>query len=159
MEFIRAIDLVLYHEGGYVNDPKDPGGETKFGISKRSYPDLDIKQLTYDQAKIIYYNDYWEDNNISKLPSKIRLTVFDSAINQGSYAAVSMLQRTVGAESIDGIIGPKTIAKVKEMDVNDVLHAYSMARHHRYTQSRNFKLYGAGWTKRLLDITILCLTE
>ena len=58
-KFDDIIEIVLEHEGGYVNDPDDPGGETNFGIAKRSHPDVDIANLTKEDAKIIYYQDYW----------------------------------------------------------------------------------------------------
>ena len=59
VKFDDIIKVVLKHEGGYVNDPKDPGGETNFGIAKRSHPDVDIENLTEDEAKDIYKEHYW----------------------------------------------------------------------------------------------------
>ena len=78
-----AIDRVLGREGGYVNDPADKGGETKFGISKRAYPNLDIKNLTQMQAAEIYKRDYWDAINADQLPENIREMAFDAAVNQG----------------------------------------------------------------------------
>lgn len=82
-DFGSAVSFVLAQEGGYVNDPADPGGETKYGISKRSYPYLDIASLTVDQAKAIYYTDYWEASGADRLPMPLALVVFDTAVNTG----------------------------------------------------------------------------
>ena len=68
-DFEKAVEFVLRMEGGYVNDPKDPGGETNFGIAKKSYPGVDIKNLTEEQAEEIYKRDYWEKYNIGELAS------------------------------------------------------------------------------------------
>ena len=77
MKFDDAIGIVLKHEGGYVNDKNDPGGETRYGISKRAYPDLDIKNLTISQATEIYKKDYWVKGKCDKVPPKLRLIYFD----------------------------------------------------------------------------------
>ena len=85
--FERAIAFVLKWEGGYVNDPKDPGGETKYGISKRAHPTLDIKSLTEAQAKEIYRTDYWQAANCHVLEWPLCLVVFDTAVNMGAARA------------------------------------------------------------------------
>lgn len=81
--FDRSIAFVLKHEGGYVNDPQDAGGETKYGISKRAYPTLDIKALNEDAAKAIYRTDYWQKANCHVLEWPMCLVVFDTAVNMG----------------------------------------------------------------------------
>ena len=81
--FEDALKFVLKWEGGYSNDPNDPGGETKFGISKRSYPNLDIKNLTLKQAKEIYFQNYWLKAGCDKLTSPLDIIVFDTAVNMG----------------------------------------------------------------------------
>ena len=81
--FEQAVQFTLKHEGGYVNDPVDPGGETKYGISKKSYPDIDIKNLTKEQAKAIYYQDYWMESGCDSMPPKTAVAVFDSSVNVG----------------------------------------------------------------------------
>ena len=73
--FLKAFEKVLRHEGGYVNDPLDLGGETKYGISKRSYPHLDIKNLTLDQAKQIYFRDFWQRGR-SVFKNEVRRSIF-----------------------------------------------------------------------------------
>lgn len=83
--FDRAFVVVVGIEGGYVNDPADPGGETKFGISKRRYPDLNIAALTLDQAKAIYLRDYWNSHGLDALEYGKALLVFDCAVNGGNH--------------------------------------------------------------------------
>ena len=92
--FAVAVGFVLAHEGGYINDPADPGGETKYGISKRAYPRVDIKNLTKAQARDIYYRDYWKRVDGDNLPAGLDLAVFDTAVNCGVSVARSFLQAT-----------------------------------------------------------------
>ena len=87
----KAIDFVLSIEGGYSNDQNDPGGETRYGISKRSYPALDIAHLTVDQAKEIYKKDYWDKLSCDDLPNGIDVIAFDTAVNMGVNISKFML--------------------------------------------------------------------
>lgn len=95
--FETALAFVLKHEGGYVNDPQDPGGETKYGISKRAYPNLDIKGLTEDGAKAIYRRDYW-DRSGSEALGALGLIHFDTAVNMGVGMAKALFQAASGLE-------------------------------------------------------------
>jgi lysozyme family protein len=110
--FERAMDFVLEWEGGYVNHPSDPGGETNYGISKKSYPDVDIKNLRKDQAMNIYRKYYWYEIRGDELPSAIAIAVMDYAVNSGVKRASRALQNLVHAE-VDGQIGPLTIKQVQ----------------------------------------------
>lgn len=92
-DFARCIEFVLAEEGGTVNDPHDPGGLTKYGISQRSYPDVDILRLTLDDATAIYRRDYWDKIRGDELPAGIDLLVFDSAVNQGSLSRPDFCKR------------------------------------------------------------------
>jgi hypothetical protein len=94
--FEAAMNFVLRWEGGYVNDPYDPGGETKYGISKRQYPHLDIKNLTLDQAKEIYRRDYWAPSGCDKLPPQAAVALFDTAVNIGVRRALSLWSQSGG---------------------------------------------------------------
>jgi lysozyme family protein len=89
-DFERAFKFAISAEGGYVNDPDDPGGETKFGISKRAYPSVDIAALTAEQAKEIYRRDYWERAGCDALKWPLNILVFDAAVNQGVSFAREM---------------------------------------------------------------------
>ena len=122
--FDDIIEVVLEHEGGYVNDPKDPGGETNFGIAKRSHPDVDIANLTREEAKDIYYEDYWCDNKVPHVPDNLKHIYFDMCVNQGRGRAVKILQRAANAKGaglkIDGGMGPKTLSAIENVELNRV---------------------------------------
>ena len=107
--FSHAIQFILQAEGGYVNDPTDRGGETNFGISKRAYPDLDIKNLSLNDAENIYFKDYWLKAKCNELPPQMAIVVFGSAVNHGVTRAIKLLQQTLKVE-VDGIIGQQTLA-------------------------------------------------
>ncbi len=92
--FAFSVGFVLAHEGGYVNDPKDPGGETKYGISKRAFPKLDIRALTKAQAREIYHRSYWLRVGADRLPTGLDLAAFDTAVNCGLSVAKSFLRAT-----------------------------------------------------------------
>ena len=123
-QFDDIIEVVLHHEGGYVNDPKDPGGETNFGIAKRSHPDVDIKNLTKDGAKEIYKEVYWDKNKVESLPEDLRHIYFDMCVNQGKGRAVKILQQAANAKGaglkVDGGLGPKTIGAMKGVELQRV---------------------------------------
>lgn len=155
MDFETAFQVVVGHEGGYVNDPRDPGGETKFGISKRAYPDLDIKALTVDDARVVYRRDYWDHCHCDELPARLRLAVFDTAVNMGAGAAVKLLQQAAGVEA-DGKIGPKTISATSGATV---LGELATLRTLRYAALPTFATYGKGWLRRLFDIHRRCVLE
>ncbi len=97
-DFPRALGIVLRFEGGYVNHPQDPGGETKYGISKRAYPDLDIKALTKAQAGEIYRKDYWEPLRCDELAWPLNLVHFDAGVNHGKGQARKFLLRVSTAK-------------------------------------------------------------
>lgn len=148
MRFDQAFHKVIGHEGGYVNDPKDPGGETKYGISKRSYPDEDIKNLTLDRAKAIYRADYWNKCRCDELPADARMSVFDAAVNSGVAQATKWLQRAVGTTA-DGKIGPKTLAAANALDGKVVAMRVNGLRLEAMTGMKNWKDHGKGWARRI----------
>jgi lysozyme family protein len=120
-KFLKAFDFLMYHEGGYVNDPDDPGGETKYGISKRSYPHLDIKKLTRDQVRQIYYVDFWMKAGCEQIDDEnIASKLLDLAVHTGISQAALLIQRALRAagEPVDedGVIGPATLAAVDKAD-------------------------------------------
>jgi len=115
--FSRAMDFVLRWEGGYVNDENDAGGETHWGISKRAFPDLDIRALSEDKARAIYRTDYWDKISGDDLPAPVSLVVMDYAVNSGVSRAAKALQRIVGVTR-DGQIGPQTLEAIQGFDLN-----------------------------------------
>ena len=122
--FKEIIEKVLEHEGGYVNDPKDLGGETKYGITKRFYPDVDIKNLTIEQATEIYKKDYWDKNRVESLPEELWHIYFDMCVNMGKRTAVKVLQRAANNKGknidVDGGLGPATIGALKGVELDRV---------------------------------------
>jgi len=148
--FDEALEMVLIHEGGYVDDPHDKGGETKYGISKRAYPNVDIKNLTTRQAGDIYRADYWDKSHCSSLPSGVAIQVFDTAINCGVSRAAKFLQECVGATA-DGVIGKKTLAAVSESHKDsgsDLIQKYTDRREQYYRSLKQYDRYGRGWSRR-----------
>ena len=123
-DFKEIIKKVLEHEGGYVNDPKDLGGETKYGITKRFYPDIDIKNLTIEQATDIYKSDYWDKNKVESLPQNLWHIYFDMCVNMGKRTAVKVLQRAAVNKGrkieVDGGLGPMTIGALKGVELDRV---------------------------------------
>ena len=115
--FDEIIEQVLEHEGGYVNDPTDLGGETKYGITKRFDPDVDIKNLTIEQATEIYKKDYWDRNKVESLPQNLWHIYFDMCVNMGKRTAVKVLQRAAVNKGrdieVDGGLGPATRKALK----------------------------------------------
>ena len=148
MNFDDAFALLIGHEGGYVNHPDDPGGETKYGISKRSYPGLDIASLTLDDAKAIYRADYWDRVRGDELPDSITFQMFDAAVNHGHRNAIRILQAAVGA-NVDGILGPETIAKTWRTNAVLLAIRFNAARLDFYTTLPTWATFGRGWTRRV----------
>jgi len=152
--FKKCVAAILRHEGGYVNDPNDAGGETNFGISKRAFPDLDIKNLTEDQAIQIYCYNYWVPIMGDLIVSnELALQVFDMGVNAGTGAAAKLLQNIVGTEP-DGEIGPVTLKAVdRYQSVAGLVGEYKFQRAKYYcrivsknhTQAR----FLWGWIKRI----------
>lgn len=155
MRFEECFKIILKHEGGdkITRDPYDKGGTTKYGISQRAHPEVDIESLTEEQAKEIYKRDYWDFSKCDKLPDYARLIVFDCAVNQGVARAALFLQRSCGA-TVDGAIGPKTLAAMASTSPSLFLYNFSMRRHEAYASHPQFNKYGRGWTRRLLDVSM-----
>jgi lysozyme family protein len=150
VNFEAAIAHVLRYEGGLSDDTRDPGGLTRFGISQRAHPDLDIAALTLNEAKQIYLRDYWWPVRAHELPEALRLPVFDCAVNQGVGTAVKLLQRAVGVPA-DGVIGPATMKAVAE-DPRRAWTRFMAKRARRYAENPQFGVYGDGWLNRLFDV-------
>jgi lysozyme family protein len=148
-DFNAAFSHVVGLEGGYVNDPQDPGGETKYGISKRAHPTVDIKNLTLAQAKEIYCWSYWMPAQCDKLPYPLNAYVFDAAVNQGVGAAIRMLQ-TAAKVKVDGVIGAVTLNAIKQD--SDIAHKFMAERALRYFDTSNFERFGKGWLKRIFKL-------
>jgi lysozyme family protein len=148
MTFDQAFERLLGHEGGYVNNPHDPGGETKFGISKRSYPGEDIAGLTEDRAKQIYFRDYWGPAGCDSVPDGLRFELFDMAVNSGVRAAIKTLQSALG-ETADGVLGPLTIQAANSINPLRAAAKMSGARLAMMADLPTWPAFGRGWAKRI----------
>lgn len=146
--FDEVFERVIGHEGGYVNDPQDPGGETNWGISKRSYPHVDIAELTRDEAKEIYRRDYWQAARCDEYDAAIGFQLFDAAINSGIGNAVRFLQRAVGVAD-DGHVGPVTIQAINAMTPTDVLMLFNAERIEFMSKLTTWDRFGRGWARRI----------
>lgn len=146
--FDTCFEKLINHEGGYVSDSRDPGGETKFGISKRAYPDLDIAALTVEQAKTIYKRDYWDRARCDELPPAVAFQVFDTAVNSGIGQAIRFLQRAVGVAD-DGVAGALTINAVRRLDVESLVARFNGQRLEFMTKLSTWDVYGKGWARRI----------
>ncbi len=156
--FETVIDQTLAHEGGYSNNPSDAGGETKYGISKRSYPNVDIKNLTLEQAKAIYKKDFWDNQGYSQIEDiPLASKVFDLGVNMGTKNAVILLQRALKANGFksledDGVYGSATNEALKNTDPKKVLIALrsEAAGYYRRLVASNSsqKVFLKGWLNR-----------
>ena len=154
--FDDIIKVVLKHEGGYVNDPVDPGGETNFGIAKRSHPDVDIKNLTEEGAKEIYYQDYWMKNRVPQVPDELKHIYFDMCVIQGRGRAVKILQQAANAKGanlkVDGGLGPKTIGALNGVELQRV-RAYRIKYYaDLVTRKPDLEKFYFGWFRRALEV-------
>jgi lysozyme family protein len=162
MDFDQAFGIVVGVEGGYSIDPNDPGNwtggkvgvgmlkGTKFGISAASYPNVDIKNLTLNEAKQIYLEDFWQDSRCYLLMWPVSLCLFDGAVNQGPGTAHRLLQEAVKV-SPDGIIGPVTIAACNKNPL-ETAAVFMALRARRYTQTSGWESNGKGWLSRLFRV-------
>lgn len=145
--FDTAIERILSHEGGYVNDPRDPGGETQWGISKRSYPTTDIKALTREQAKALYRRDFWLPVASYATDGALQFQMLDAAVNHGMGNAVRFLQRAIGVAD-DGHFGPVSRAAMARMDTKDVHLLFMAERFEFWARLARFDAFGRGWVLR-----------
>lgn len=149
--FDVAFDRLIGFEAGYVNNPKDPGGETKWGISKRSYPNLDIKNLTREQSYKIYYSDFWERINADKLPGSVLYQLFDFAVNSGIETAVRYFQRSLDVAD-DGHWGEVSQAAADKTTESDMIMNLAAERLDFMTRLKNWDNASRGWARRIASM-------
>ena len=164
VNYDKCLETILHHEGGYVNHPKDPGGETNLGVTKKVYQEhggtKDMKDLTIEDVEPIYRKNYWDKCRCDDLPSGLDLCVFDFAVNAGPGRAAKFLQRMIGT-TVDGGIGPMTLAKVneyvKENTIEETVEKYQSMRQEYYESLSTFETFGRGWTRRVEETTKMAL--
>jgi len=155
--FDTAIVKTLAREGGsrYTEIAGDNGGATKYGISKNSYPNVDIKNLTESQARDIYRRDYWNRVRGDEITSQaIAENLFDTAVNMGVRTASRLCQSAIGIGSADGVIGPKSLAMLNKYDEKSFIALYTLAKVGRYAYicnaDRSQSKFLLGWINRAL---------
>ncbi len=147
----EALELVLGVEGGYSNCAWDNGGETKFGISKRAYPELNIENLEINDAKVIYYKDYWLTCSCDKMPFSIALNVFDAAVNSGQITAIKWLQKSLGVAS-DGVVGPQTLNAIENANIGRVNNSILSSRLDLMISHEDWENAKESWKDRLFTM-------
>jgi len=153
--YSTCLDIILEHEGGFVNHPDDPGGITNHGVTKKVYDawvdrettPREMRDLTHEDVAPIYKKNYWNRAKCDQLPSGVDLSVFDWAVNSGVSRSAKALQRIVGVEQ-DGGIGPMTITAVNDFEPIDIIEKMHYARQSFYEKLSTFETFGNGWTRR-----------
>ena len=159
--FPRALKFVMKWEGGekITRDPIDPGGTTKYGISQRAYPALNIEELTHEQATEIYKRDYWLKGRCDQLPDPVNIAHMDACVNCGVVQAAKFLQRAVEVND-DGAIGVQTLAAIALADPKDLARETIIEREKYYRKliaSRpSLNRFKNGWFNRTSDLKQEC---
>ena len=164
VNYDKCLETILHHEGGYVNHPKDPGGETNLGVTKRVYQEhggtKDMKDLLVEDVAPIYKKGYWDKMKGDDLPGGLDLCVFDFGVNAGPGRAAKFLQQMIGT-TVDGGIGPNTLAKleeyIRENGEHEAVNKYQEMRQKYYENLSTFATFGKGWTRRVEETTKLAL--
>ena len=152
LTFQQIFDRLIGHEGGYVNDLQDPGGETNWGVTKRTAQANgytgNMKTMTRQQAYEIYRRAFWLRYNCEQMPDAVAYQFFDAAVNHGFGNASRMLQRAVGVLD-DGIIGKYSLEAINSNPISDTLMVLNGERLNFYTRLKNFDRFGKGWVSRV----------
>ncbi|MEE1654890.1 glycosyl hydrolase 108 family protein [Microvirga sp. CF3062] len=157
--FEKAVEIVLQHEGGFVHHPRDPGGATKFGITRETLSRVrgrpasveDVRELTRAEAMAIYRWLYWDAVRADDMPPGLDLAVFDLAVNSGPARAVRMLQNVLGV-TVDGIVGPVTLKAAWQADPAETIRHLTRARLGFLGRLAAWPVFGRGWRRRVLAV-------
>jgi lysozyme family protein len=152
--FKKCLDLVLKSEGGWVNHPSDPGGETNLGVTKRvweeyvGHPVESLKKLTKDDVAPMYEQKYWRPCYGEVLHRGLDFVVFSMGVNAGPGRSVKLLQQSIGCVS-DGVIGPRTRELISASNTATLIAKFSETRREYYRALKNFPVFGKGWLARV----------
>jgi len=157
--FDICVAFTLREEGGYVDDPADPGGATNMGITLATYRvwsddphlgELQVKDLTLKTASAIYRSLYWNPLRADALPPGIDLSVFDMGVNTGIWRSARLLQEALGftGDQVDGSIGPETVAAADRFDARTLVNKLADRQTAYYRSLANFSIFGIGWLRR-----------
>lgn len=158
--FEKALNAVLEDEGGFSDDPNDPGGMTNKGVTRAVWSEwlgrpASVKEMTTLSAQDVqplYRRKYWDAINGDALPDGLDYCVFDFAVNSGPGRAAKLLQSCLGV-AVDGQIGPKTIAAAKATNVKKIIELYGLARLTFLKSLPHWSIYKNGWAKRVAGVT------
>mgnify|MGYP003653920575 FL=1 len=153
--FDKCLEMLLHHEGGFVNHPRDPGGMTNHGVTRMVYEkwvgrkmsEQDMRDLTPKDVAPIYKEEYWKRCKCDDLPSGVDWCVFDWAVNSGVGRSAKALQGIIGATQ-DGGIGPKTLKLIAEHEPRELIEKMHDKRQGFYEGLKTFDAFGKGWTRR-----------
>lgn len=153
--FEQCLEMLLHHEGGFVNHPKDPGGMTNLGVTRAVYEQWmgrhvsedEMRALTPEDVAPVYKQNYWDKVRGDDLPAGLDWVAFDWAVNSGAGRPAKAIQRCVGAKQ-DGAIGPKTLAMVANHEPEFIIAYVSDQRQKFYENLKTFETFGRGWTRR-----------
>ena len=151
--------MVLKHEGGFVNHPKDPGGMTNLGVTRTNWElyldhdvtEADMRALTPEMVKPFYKKNYWDRIRGDELPSGVDYAAYDLAVNSGTGRAAKYLQQIAGVTA-DGVIGPRSMEAIKKCDTEDVVDEICNMRMTFLKNLGTFETFGKGWTIRVNDV-------
>jgi len=160
----KCFDLVIVNEGGYVDNPADPGGATNWGCTKAVWEQYighevskeDIRNLTKEDVKPLYKRNYWDAIHGDALPSGLDYCLFDCAINSGVGRATKFIQEIVGVFA-DGAIGNNTVTAINQMNTVTMINEFSDKRQAFLETLKTFPVFGKGWTKRVTEVRIKSL--
>ena len=166
--FDQCLALILKHEGGYVNNPKDPGGRTNLGVTQMVWEDwvghpvteADMRALGPADVAPLYKKNYWDKIAGDRLPAGVDYACFDLAVNSGVGRASKLLQKGAGVAP-DGAIGPATLKAVDECDPPELIVSICRARQTFLEGLQTFSTFGKGWTRRVDEVqkTALSMVE
>ena len=148
MTFDECFAKLIGHEGELSNHPADKGGLTKYGISQRAYPQLDIAALTLQDVRELYKRDFWDRAQCDRLHPALAFQVFDGAVNSGIGNSIRWLQEA-GGVAVDGVVGPLTLRKVGDMEPSIIIARYNGVRLKFMASLSTFDVFGRGWCRRI----------
>ena len=155
----NCFNMVLQHEGGYVNDPRDPGGRTNLGVTQRAWEaywnrsssEEEMRRLTPNIVKPFYKAMYWDKIKGDQLPAGVDYAAYDLAVNSGTGRAAKYLQQIAGVIA-DGVIGPKSLEAIKACDPEQTVQALCDMRLDFLKRLPTFETFGKGWSRRVAEV-------
>jgi len=153
--FEKSLELVLQHEGGYINHPSDPGGMTNLGVTQRVWEDYvghkvdeaTMRSLTKEMVSPLYRKQYWDAVHGDQLPSGADYLAFDFSVNAGAFRCIKTIQRALNITA-DGVIGPVTLKAIQETNAEEFIDNFTDAKESFYKGLANFQTFGRGWFNR-----------